>query len=401
MKFFLYIITFSLVLSSCSSDDNANSEQIQKPSISSISTDLAKIGDTITINGNNFDPNGNYVIKFNNINGIIVEVKINSIKVKIPKGAISGKITLNFKDQNIDVGTLEIINENNFIYAIKSDYVSSSETTKFIKINPKNGNKIELLDLQTTDNIKSLSINNSTNQIFGVTRLGDGNSDLEIYTINFKENTFSSTNLNHDPEIEYVLVPKNNGTIYAIKQSGDSSSPFTSKLITINPSNGEEINILDLQTTHNFNSLVFNNQTNQIFGATYIGDGNLKSEIYTIDLNNNNFTFRPLNDQFSYELAITDNGTLYTIKQTFGVSEPTKLYTLNPSNGNETFILDLETNESFNNLIVKENKLIGATDIDYPNINSEIYTIDIQNNSFSFENLNSDPNIDFELIGSY
>ena len=124
MKFFFYILTFSLVLSSCSSDDNTNVEQIQKPSISSISTDLAKIGDTITINGSNFDPNGNYTIKINDINGIIVDIKINSIKVKIPKGAISGKIILNFKDQNMEVGTVEIINENNFIYAIKSDFVS-------------------------------------------------------------------------------------------------------------------------------------------------------------------------------------------------------------------------------------------------------------------------------------
>ena len=51
-------------------------------------------------------------------------------------------------------------------------------------------------------------------------------------------------------------------------------------------------------------------------------------------------------------------------------------------------------------MIFEEDKLIGATDIDYPNTDSEIYIIDIQDTSFSFKNFNNDPNIDFDLIGN-
>ena len=397
MKQIFTIISFCLIIVSCSSDNDSNPEQNPNPTITSISPNSAEVGDIITINGQNFEPTENYVVRFNGIQGTITEKTTTFLKVQIPEGATSGDITLSFSNQNLVIGTIEIIADNNLIYAIKSDFVSSTETTKFVNIDPTNGNKMNLLDLQTTDNYESASINKSTNQIFFITSLGDGNIDTEIYTINITNNSFSMADLNNDPEIDYQLLPISNGTLYAIKQSYISNTT-TSKLVSINPTNGNETVILDLQTIDNFNSLAFNSQTNKIFGVTNIGDGNVDCEIYTIDLTNNSYSFQPLSNQFKYELAISESGTLYGIEQTFDNTISSKLYTLNPANGSKTLVIDLQTTDSFNNLIMKGNKLIGATNIDFPNVDSEIYTIDIQNNSFSFVDLNDIVGIDFELI---
>ena len=396
MKNIFTIISFCLILASCSNDNDPLSEQIPNPTITSISTTSARVTDIITINGQNFSNNENYIIRFNGVEGTITGKTITFLKVQIPEGATSGEITLSFGDQNLAIGNIEIIVENKLVYAIKSDFVSSTETTKFVSVDPSNGNKMSLLDLQTTDNSESVSINKSTNQIFFITGLGDGNIDTEIYTINVSSNSFSMANLNNDPEIDYQLLPISNSTLYAIKQSYISNTT-TSKLISIKPTSGDETMILDLQTTDNFNSLVFNSQANKIFGVTNIGDGNLDSEIYTIDLANNSYSSQHLSNQFDYELALSENGTLYGMEQTFDNTVSAKLYTLNATNGGKTLILDTQTVQSFHNLIFKANKIIGATNIDGGNV-SEIYTINLQNNSFSFVDLNENSDIDFELV---
>lgn len=397
MKKILSIISLSLLIASCSSENDSIPEQVINPTVTSISNTSAEIGDILTVNGKDFNPNENYVIRFNGVQGTIIEKTTTSIKVEIPQGATSGEVILTFADQNLTIGNIEIITVNNSVFALKSDYVSSSVTTKLITINPTNGNKSDLLDLQTTDNIRSLSRNIQTNQIFGITNLGDGNIDIEIYTINLSNNTFSMVDINNNIEIDYQLVPNNNGTLYAIKQSYVSEIT-TSKLVSINPSNGNETILLDLQTTDNFSSLVFNSQSNQIFGITNIGDGNVDSEIYTIDLTDNSFSFQPLSNQFDYELTISENGMIYAMEQTFDDTISSKLYKLNPADASKTLIVDMQTTDSFNNLIFKENKVIGETNFDSPNVDSKIYIIDLQNNSFSFFDFNDNNEIDYELV---
>ncbi len=397
MKKTLSIISLSLLLTSCSSDNDSISEPIINPTVTSISNTSAEIGDILTINGKDFNPNENYVIRFNGIQGTIIEKTTTSIKVEIPQGASTGEIILTFSGQNIVIGNIEILEDNQLILAFKSNFISSTETTKFLNIDPTNGDKTNLLDLQTSDNVESASVNEATNQIFFVTSLGDGNVDTEIYTVDIASNSFSMANLNNDPEIDYELVPINNGTLYAIKQSYVSEIT-TSKLVSINPSTGNETILLDLQTTDNFNSLSFNIQTNKIFGVTSIGDGNSDSEIYTIDLTNNAYSFQSLSTQFRYELALSDTGILYGLEYDSVDSNSSKLYSLDPGNGSKTLIVDMQTTDNFTNLIIKGNKVFGTTSLGDGNSDSEIYTIDTQDKTFSFIELNQNSGFDFELV---
>ena len=85
------------------------------------------------------------------------------------------------------------------------------------------------------------------------------------------------------------------------------------------------------------------------------------------------------------------------MEQTFDHGTSSKLYILNPTNGNKTLVVDMQTTNSFHNLIFKAEKIIGATNIDGGNI-SQLYTIDLENKSFSSVNLNENSNVDFELV---
>jgi uncharacterized protein YkvS len=298
----------------------------------------------------------------------------------------------------VSITTTDANPTSNLIYAIKSDF-AGAVTTKLVSVESENGNETTLVDFQTTDNCESTSINIASNQIFFVTSLGDGNTDTEIYTADLSNNTFTTVNLNSDSEIDYELVPTNNGTLYAIKQSYISNT-VTSKLVSINPANGNESLLVDLNTTDNFNSLAFDSQSNKIYGVTSLGDGNTLAEIYTIDLTNNSYSFQTLSDQFRYELAILDDGALYAFEYDSVFNNSSKLYSLNPTNGAKSLLIDLQTTDNFTNLIVKENTLYGVTSLGDGNSDSEIYTMNIQNNSFSASFLNDLSGIEFELINN-
>jgi IPT/TIG domain len=102
----IYLIALLSLLVNCSNDD---SEMIL-PSIDSISTSIANVGDIITIKGQNFNPNETYIVKFNELEGTITETKETFIKVEIPEKSTSGNITLKYSEGIINVGNITIEN---------------------------------------------------------------------------------------------------------------------------------------------------------------------------------------------------------------------------------------------------------------------------------------------------
>lgn len=63
------------------------------PAIDAISSKLVKVGDSITINGSNFEP-GNTTVKFNGITAAVSAVTSTSLTATVPVGATDGSVTL-------------------------------------------------------------------------------------------------------------------------------------------------------------------------------------------------------------------------------------------------------------------------------------------------------------------
>lgn len=92
-------ILLLVFFSACKDDDPA--AKLLPPTITSIVPDSAYINDTITINGTNFDPDFfNMSVLFSGIEAFnIIESSATSMRVKVPKGATSGLVTVTIAEQ--------------------------------------------------------------------------------------------------------------------------------------------------------------------------------------------------------------------------------------------------------------------------------------------------------------
>lgn len=96
-----------LVISSCSNSDDIDTSI----NITSILPLTANVGDIITINATNIDPNATYIVEFNNgIQGLITEITTTYLKVKIPEKSYTGDVTILHNDATHTAGVVTIVN---------------------------------------------------------------------------------------------------------------------------------------------------------------------------------------------------------------------------------------------------------------------------------------------------
>ncbi|WP_457617044.1 IPT/TIG domain-containing protein [Lutibacter sp.] len=100
----LILILLTLLFSSCNEDDSIDFE------VTGIATDVAFVGDIITVNGRNFDTSASYVVKFEDKEGTVTEITTTTIKVRVPERAITGEVTVNYNGKVISAGTITIKN---------------------------------------------------------------------------------------------------------------------------------------------------------------------------------------------------------------------------------------------------------------------------------------------------
>ncbi|WP_233886186.1 IPT/TIG domain-containing protein [Tenacibaculum piscium] len=391
MKKIYSIIILSLIFINCSKENDIEPEPINFPTIEKLSNITASLGEIMTINGENFIQDETYIVKFNMKEGVITEISENYLKVKVPENATSGDITLTFNGKTEIIGEIEILIKN-VLYAIKK----SLDTSKLITINPTNGEETDILDLSTKDNLESLTFDSKTGIIYAFSNIGDGNETNKIYKLDTKNNNVSNIILNENYELHYEIVTSNNGIIYAIKKSSE-----TSKLITIDPTNGEEKNILDLSTKDNLESLTFDSQTNIIYAFSNIGDGNETNKIYKLNTKDNNVSNMILNENYElhYEIVTSNNGIIYAIKKS---SETSKLITIDPTNGEEKNILDLSTKDYLESLTFNSQTdvIYAFSNIGDGNETNKIYKLDTKKNNVSNIMLNENYELRYEIVTS-
>lgn len=135
------------------------------------------------------------------------------------------------------------------------------------KNNPATGNGTALFDLQTTKSIESLVFDKQSNIILGIRVLTDEKDFIhnELITIDLSANSTTAHSLADDSY--YQLVLSDEGELYGIRDVAGYTNPETTVLVEMDPSNGEETMILDLETTSETESLVFDNQIKRILGV--------------------------------------------------------------------------------------------------------------------------------------
>lgn len=78
--------------------------------VSNILPLTANVGETIIINGSNFDPNETYIVQFNDKEGTIIELTSTYIKVQVPEKSYTGKVTITYNQGKVVAGNVTIIN---------------------------------------------------------------------------------------------------------------------------------------------------------------------------------------------------------------------------------------------------------------------------------------------------
>ena len=157
------------------------------------------------------------------------------------------------------------------LYLTKRDYSDSSNYIhSLIEIDQENGNTISSYDFVTlfpgSYSPESLVFNEQTNQIFGITSGGI------IVKFNPTTNTENSFELPNIQSVDYGDLLIVNNSLFVTKRDYSDSSNYIHSLIEIDQENGNTISSYDFVTlfpgSYSPESLVFNEQTNQIFGIT-------------------------------------------------------------------------------------------------------------------------------------
>jgi sugar lactone lactonase YvrE len=98
MKHLFIFILFALALTSCDKEEEPGPEPEENTvTISSFQPAAGQVGITVTINGNHFDGTNklNNTVKFNGVAAQVLEATVTQLRVVVPTGASTGKITVN------------------------------------------------------------------------------------------------------------------------------------------------------------------------------------------------------------------------------------------------------------------------------------------------------------------
>ncbi|WP_281635331.1 IPT/TIG domain-containing protein [Flavobacterium marginilacus] len=368
MKHFFSILAL-FILISCSSDDsedNQDQKTIIQSVLPSLSASSTNIGETITINGQNFNPNIACTIKFNGTNGQITQITSNTISVTVPVGATSGQIELTTNGVTLNVGYITV-NGTNRLFAYK-------QWGTIVELNPVTGAETKTLVYGTGSNyLKDLGYFAPTNEIIAQ---GVGNTS-KLFKVKLTDKTVK----------EITFAGYDQLIITSTKLYGYKSYEG---IIELNPNTGSEIgNLINTGNTSGdyLYGLIYNDATNEIIGEKYGNDKNvnLVNKICKIKLFDNSV----IESTYSGydELIPASNGKLYAYRGLKRIVE------LNPATGAENKTLKNISDPHISNFTYfpQTNQLIGKKNI-YNNgiVTSKFLKLNLTDNSLSENNILKD-----------
>ncbi|MBF8151567.1 IPT/TIG domain-containing protein [Winogradskyella sp. F6397] len=331
MRKILSLLTILGIIFSCTNNDPSE-EQDYFPTNIVINSQNGEIGEILTINGNGFLTNANYVVTFTeNKIAAITEINSNNLKVEIPENAISGDISLTYNDHTEIIGTIEIINNT----IINDLYIFHNSENKIAKVNIDNGNLIYLdTSINYQGETRGAVYHSSNNEYIA---FENGNSP-KLVRINLD-----------DGSITNVGIPSSfftNGTSFDDMVIDDNDNLYIyhkseNKIAKINIDNG---NLTYLETNINYQGetrgAVYHSINNEYI--TFVNGSSPK--LVRVNLDNGSITNVDIPSSFltngtSFDdMVIDDNDNLYIYHKS-----EYKIAKINIDNGNLTY-----TNTSVN-----------------------------------------------------
>lgn len=367
MKHFFSILAL-FILISCSSP-SPNAEEVLTPTIQSISNNSVNIGDTIIVNGQNFNPNSTYTITFNGINGQITQITSTAISVTVPVGTTSGQLQLTANGIPINAGYISIIGQNR-LFARKAQ-------GEIVELNSVTGIETKVLLYSVGSGyLNELKYFAPTNEIIAQGYVNNnGTSTPKLFKVKLADKTITAlTFAGYDQ-----LIVTTTGKLYGYK--------LYEGIVELNPNTGSEIGSLINTGSTQIYGLIYNPQTNEIMGDKGLIDnnGNWIHKLCKIKLSDNSITE---NIYHGYdELIPATNGKLYAFRATKRIVE------LNPATGAEIKTLINISSPNISNLTYfpQTNQIIGKNAIYNNGIATyKLLKLNLTDNSLSENNIIKD-----------
>ncbi|THV61145.1 hypothetical protein EZV76_02115 [Flagellimonas alvinocaridis] len=104
-----FVLSFCLVIFSCTKDENPDPSEQQGPKISSFSPLSGPVGTNVFITGKNFDPKAaNNVVKIGETKATVTSANATEIFITVPEGATTGKISISVNGNTDTGGTFTV-----------------------------------------------------------------------------------------------------------------------------------------------------------------------------------------------------------------------------------------------------------------------------------------------------
>jgi|TARA_B110000908_G_scaffold77195_1_gene92866 hypothetical protein len=234
MRKLILLLLLSNFLISCSTDKLPTEEQVSEfPTDISLDKQEVKIYDTLTISGNDFFLDKEYVILFeSNIIANIIETTDNYIKVEVPENAQSGKIILKYNELSKIIGEVSIISEKAYAY----NYTKS----KIVQIDLEDGTEKEISEHFEISHPIIFTALEPKNMLVGIENKvisKYGHFKCSLIKINLDSGEVEFIELDRNGKYEYSSIVVIDEKIIAYKGNGYR---WESRLVEINLEDGIE-----------------------------------------------------------------------------------------------------------------------------------------------------------------
>ena len=291
----LLLISFVI---SCSEDDTpdtpAGQNNTEFPTNITLSTQSIESGGILTITGNGFLVNENYIVTFSeNVIGNITEIQANNLKVEVPQDAVSGNITLTFRNETSVIGNITIENTN----SPSTTYIYHENIDKLATLNTETGELTYIADfisngtpvgaIYNSETNEYISFRNNTDPNFVTVNLATGTVDYQVATSTLLTGNDTFSGLATGPNGAVYIYHENVGKLAALNtQTGE----LTYEVDFV--SNGTTVGAIYNLETNEYIS--FRNNTDPNFATVNLSTGTVDYQVATSALLTGNDTFSGL-----------------------------------------------------------------------------------------------------------